>query len=207
VVPGDGEGSGGWTDGRKVTGMVSYYDDVEKEWFILAFSAEDQGSDKTRHETRELIRIDPRDGTSSMVATQAMMGMGLRPESLGIDANGDLWATSRTHLLRIHQESGYWVEEIGDTGLNKAEAFEIVTGDFTSRINVPGIPPGWTNNGVFMVNCENDQVFGVLNPADGEFREYLVDGSPSSFATEDAEGLVMVTLRGDPLYGSMVSGD
>ena len=47
----------------------------------------------------------------------------------------------------------------------------------------------------------------MINPATGEFQEYLVDGSPSAFVTKDAEGLILVTFRNDPLYGSLVGFD
>ena len=210
VVPGNGGGevSNNW-DGssRKVTGMVAYYDTGDDEWYLLAASSEDRKSSKTRIETRELIRIDPRDGTSTMVATQAMLGDGLRFESLGMDAKRDLYATSRTHFFRIHQEAGFWVEEIGATGLDKAEALEVAFGDYQPSITIPGVDPSWTEYGVFFAACEKTQMFGVLNPADGSFVEYLVDGSPSTFIMKDAEGLVVVTLRRDPLYGSIVGFD
>ena len=192
---------------RKITGMVPYYDAGKDEWLILAASSEDRASDPDRVESRVLIRIDPVDGTSTIVATKAMLGDGRRFESLAIDARGYLFATSRTHFYRIHHEAGFWVEEIGATGLDKAEAFEIAFGDFQNSITIPGVDPSWTQHGVFLVACEMTQQFGVLNPADGSFTEYLVNGSPSTFITNDAEGLIVLTLRHDPLYGSLVGFD
>jgi hypothetical protein len=208
VVPLGGEDDDdGWSGGRKVTGMTPYFDTAGDKWYVMAASSEDRKSDKTRIETRVLIRIDPSDGTSSIVATKSDLGNGLRFESLGFDSKGDLYATSRTHFFRIHQEAGYWVEQIGATGLDKAEAFEVAFGDHQASITVPGIDPSWTQNGVFIAACEKTQQLGVINPANGTFKEYRVDGFPSTFVTKDAEGLVLVTFRNDPLYGSLVGFD
>lgn len=186
---------------RKVTGMVSYWDGGDGQWYVLAASSEALASDPDRSESRVLIRIDPKDGTSAIVATKAMLGDGRRFEGLAIDARGYLYAISRTHFYRIHHEAGYWVEDFGETGLDKAEAFEIAFGDFQYSITIPGVDPSWTQYGVFFVASEQPQQFGVLNPADGSFAEYLVGGSPSTFVTKDAEGLIVVTVRHDPLFG------
>ncbi len=192
---------------RKVTGMVPCYDAGEDKWYILAASSEALASDPDRVESRILIRIDPVTGSSTIVATNAMLGAGRRFEGLAIDARGYLFATSRTHLFRIHDEAGYWVEDIGVTGLAKAEAFEIAFGDEQNSITIPGVDPSWTQYGVFFVACEQTQEFGVLNPADASFVEYLVAGTPSTFITKDAEGLIVLTLNHDPLYGSLVGFD
>ena len=40
-----------------------------------------------------------------------------------------------------------------------------------------------------------------------EFQEWQISGTTSSFVTKDAEGLVLVTLNSDPLYGSRVTFD
>ncbi len=193
--------------GRKITGMISAYDSVAGEWYLLAASSEDITSDPNRMESRVLIRIDPLNGTSTIVATQAQLGDGRRFEGLGIDSNGDLWAVGRHWFYRIHQEAGYWVDEIGKTGLDKAEAFEIAFGDSTPSITIPGVDPTWTTNGVFFVADGQTQKFGVLNPATGEFQEWQISGTTSNFVTKDAEGLVLVTLNRDPLYGSFVTFD
>ncbi len=37
--------------------------------------------------------------------------------------------------------------------------------------------------------------------------EYLVDGFASTFVMKDAEGIVLVTLRNDPAYGSLAGFD
>ena len=159
------------------------------------------------NETRELIRIDPLVGTSTIVATQAQLGDGRRFEGLGIDSNGDLWAVGRQWFYRIHQDAGYWVEEIGPTGLDKAEAFEIGFGDAQPSITVPGVDPSWTTTGVFFVADEKTGMFGVLNPANGSFVEYQVGGGPSTLTTKDAEGLILLTFGHDPAYGSLVTFD
>jgi hypothetical protein len=192
---------------RKITGMVSYRSASDGRWYVLAASSEDQASDPDDSESRVLIRIDPKDGTTAIVATKLMLGDGRRFEGLAIDGRGYLYATSRTHFYRIHHEAGFWVEDFGDTGLEKAEAFEIAFGDFEYAVTIPGVDPSWTQYGAFLVACERTEQFGVINPADGSFAEYLVDGSPSSFITEDAEGLIVLTVRHDPLFGSLVGFD
>ncbi|MEE8146993.1 MAG: hypothetical protein V3T24_05270, partial [Longimicrobiales bacterium] len=193
--------------GRKITGMCSAYDSVTGEWYLLAASSEDITSDPDRVETRVLLRIDPLTGVSTIVASQAQLGDGRRFEGLGIDSNGDLWATARQWFYRIHQEAGYWVDEIGPTGLDKAEAFEVAFGYSGPSISVPGVDPSWTTTGVFFVVDEQGQKFGVINPATGEFKEWQISGTTSTFITQDAEGLILVTLSRDPLYGSLITFD
>ncbi len=193
--------------GRKITGMCTIYDPVAGQWYLLAASSEDQTSSRTAIETRQLVRFNPLTGASTTVATQAQLGNGLRFEGLGIDDRGDLYATSRTRFFRIHQEAGYWVQDLGVTGLDKAETFEIAFGDMKPSVEVPGVNPSWTNRGVFFVADEQLQKFGVLNPNNGAFTEYLVDGVPSTFVTKDAEGMVLLTLTNDPLYGMFITHD
>jgi hypothetical protein len=193
--------------GRKITGMLSAYDSVAKVWYLLAASSEDKASGQDQIETRELVRFNPLTGASTIVATQAQLGNGRRFEGLGMDSNGDIYATGRTRFYRIHQEAGYWVQELGITGLDKAETFEVAFGDAQPPLSVPGVNQSWTTHGVFFVADEQLQKFGVLNPANGAFAEYLVSGLPSTFVTKDAEGMVLLTLSNDPLYGMFIAFD
>jgi hypothetical protein len=208
IIPSDS------TDGpndRKITGMASYRDPVLNKWFVLAASSEDRTSSQTASESRELVRIDPEAGTATILATQAQLGNGLRLEGLGIDANGDVWAVSRTHLFRIHQEAGYWVEDMGaTTGGDKTEAFEIAFGDSDPGLNIPGVPASWVQDGVFFIADEqmgSSGKFGVMNPATAQFVELQVNGSPSSIIGRDPEGMVILTLSQDPLYGMYITSD
>ena len=91
---------------RKITGMTSVYDSGADEWYLLAASSEELASDPDRVETRELLRIDPLLGTSTIEASRAQLGDGRRFEGLGIDSDGNLWATARQWFYRIHQEAG-----------------------------------------------------------------------------------------------------
>ncbi len=193
--------------GRKVTGMASIFDMGTGTWYLLAASSEDTTSSTTAVETRALIRIDPATGVGTTVATNAQLGAGLRFEGLGVDSKGDVYATSRTRFFRIHQEAGYWVEDLGSTGLDKAEAFEVAFGDVQPSIDVPGVNSSWTNRGVFFVADEQLQKFGVVNPSNGTFVEYTVNGAPSAFVTKDAEGMILLTNSRDPLYGMYVTFD
>ncbi len=193
--------------GRKITGMLSAYDSGAKAWYLLAASSEDKASGIDQIETRELLRLNPLTGASTTVATQAQLGDGRRFEGLGMDAKGDVYAASRTRFYRIHQEAGYWVEELGITGLDKAETFEVAFGDTAPPLSVPGVNASWATHGVFFVADEKLQKFGVLNPDNGAFVEYLVDGVPSTFVTKDAEGMVLLTLTNDPLYGMYITFD
>ncbi len=193
--------------GRKITAMLSAYDSGTKAWYLLAASSEDRASGRDQIETRELLRFNPLTGAATTVATQAMLGNGRRFEGLGMDSKGDIYATGRTRFYRIRQDAGYSVQEIGVTGLDKAETFEIAFGDAAPPLSVPGVNQSWTTQGVFFVADEQLQKFGVLNPNTGAFAEYLVNGVPSTFITKDAEGMVLLTLSKDPLYGMYITFD
>ncbi len=199
--------------GRKVTGMCSAYDSLAGEWYLIAASSVRATSSTTAIETRELVRINPVTGVSTIIATQADLGNGLRFEGLGIDANGILWAVSRTHFFRLPRNTvtgKYSVQVIGNTGGDKTESLEIAFGDLQPSINVPGVDPTWTTNGVFFVADEQrgpSGQFGILNPATGQFVEYLVGGVPSNLLVMDVEGMVILTLSQDPLYGRLITFD
>jgi hypothetical protein len=193
--------------GTKVTGLISDYDGDADKWYLLGCTGDNVKSDPDRNEPRTLIRIDPMTGASVIVASESELGDGRRFEGLARDAKGDLFAISRTHFYRIHEDAGgYWVEDFGTTGLDKAEALEFVTGDAMAAITVPGVDPTWTEYGILFVFDDTSTSFGVLNPADGSFVEYEVDGWSSALATEDAEGIVVLTYASDPLTG-IVKGD
>jgi hypothetical protein len=76
-------------------------------------------------------------------------------------------------------------------------------GDAQPKVDVPGVGNGWTKDGALFVFDDNSGRFGVLNPNDGSFVEYLVNGSPSTFATDDAEGMILLTIFDDPLFGTV----
>jgi hypothetical protein len=191
--------------GRKITGMIAEFDSGTGAWSLLGCSGEDVTSDPDRVEARKLIGIDPATGTSTLVAA---LTDGRRFEGLARNSVGQLYAVSRTHFYRIDEDAGaYTVVDLGETGLNKAEALEFAMGRAQPRVDVPGVGEGWTKYGALFVFDDNSDSFGVLNPASGSFVEFLVDGSPSTFSTDDAEGMVLVTLFDDPLFGTVEGFD
>jgi hypothetical protein len=191
--------------GRKVTGMISDHDPGSGTWSLLAAEGDDVKSDPDRIEPRRLLRINTKTG-SSVVA--AVLTDGRRFEGLARNSMGQLYAVSRTHFYRIDEDAGaYTVVQIGVTGLDKAEALEFAMGHAQPPVDVPGVGNGWTKYGALFVFDDNSGMFGVLNPNDGSFVEYLVDGSRSTFATDDAEGMILVTLFDDPLFGTVEGFD
>ncbi|MHC4415635.1 MAG: NHL repeat-containing protein [Planctomycetota bacterium] len=191
--------------GRKLTGMIADYDSGSQTWSLLACEGDDVKSDPDRIEARRLIRIDPQTGVSVAVAT---LTDGRRFEGLARDSEGQLYAVSRTHFYRVDEDAGaYTVVDLGVTGLNKAEALEFAMGHAQPPVDVPGVGNGWTKFGTLFVFDDKTSRFGVLNPSDGSFVEYLVNGSPSTFATDDAEGMILVTLFDDPLFGTVEGFD
>ncbi len=88
-------------------------------------------------------------------------------------------------------------------GLAKAESLEFAFGNNQPQINIPGIDESWMEYGVLFVFDDNTNMFGILNPNTAEFVEYTIDGMPSTFSNEDAEGMIFVTSLSDPLYGSI----
>jgi hypothetical protein len=190
---------------RKVTGMIADYDAGSDTWSLLAAVGDNVKSDPDRVEERDLIRINPQDGTSTLVDA---LTDGRRFEGLARDSLGQLYAVSRTHFYRIDESAGsYTVVDLGTTGLDKAEALEFAMGRAQPPVEVPGVGAGWTKNGALFVFDDNSGMFGVLNPVDGSFKEYLVNGSPSTFATDDAEGMILIPLFDDPLFGTVEGFD
>ena len=186
---------------RKLTGMIAEHDPGSNTWSLLAAEGDNVRSDPNRIEPRRLIRINPRTGISWPVAT---LTDGRRFEGLARDSKGELYAVSRTHFYRIDEDAGaYTVVDLGATGLDKAEALEFAMGHAQPNVDVPGVGNGWTKDGALFVFDDNSGRFGVLNPNDGSFVEYLVNGSPSTFATDDAEGMILLTIFDDPLFGTV----
>jgi hypothetical protein len=188
-------------DDRKLTGMIADLDPVTNTWTLLAAEGDNVKSDPNRIEERRLVRINPRTGISWPVAT---LPDGRRFEGLARNSNGVLFAVSRTHFFRIDEDAGsYTVVDLGETGLDKAEALEFAMGHTQPKVDVPGVGEGWTKDGALFVFDDNSGMFGVLNPHDGSFVEYQVDGSASTFATDDAEGMILLTIFDDPLFGTV----
>lgn len=86
------------------------------------------------------------------------------------------------------------VTQIGDhTVWARTEALEMVFGDESNAITIPGVPPGWTNDGALFCFSDNLDQFLIYHPQSGNFALYA-----SSFQTVDCEGLVFFTKQTDP---------
>ena len=175
--------------------MIADYDDSTGEWSLLA-------SDKKK----KLRRVSLSNGTATTVAD-----LGYKFEGLARNSEGQLYANTKKRLYRILEsggdddddDEGYTVVEVGSMGLSKAESLEFAFGNAAPPVDVPGVDDTWTEFGVLFVFDDPSNQFGILNPATGQFKQYTVNGSPSSFSNEDAEGMIFVTTISDPLYGSI----
>jgi len=175
--------------GKAVTGMISDYDFVTGEWYLLASG-----------EGKKLRRIDPATGNASTVCN-----VGHAFEGLARNSEGVLYANTENRLYRLDPDGGntYTAVQIGSTGLGKAESLEFAFGNSAPQITMDGVDESWTTYGVLFVFDDDTDQFGVLNPNTGQFKQYLVDGWPSTFSNQDAEGMIFVTTLNDPLYGSI----
>jgi hypothetical protein len=175
--------------GSNVTGMIAHYDAALGKWYLLA---SDKGS--------KLRMIDPATGNAT---TETNVGHDF--EGLARNSEGVLYANTKTKLYRLDPAPGNQYDPvlIGSTGLDKAESLEFAFGNAAPPIDVPGVNENWTTNGVLFVFDDDTDMFGILNPNTGAFKQYLVDGWPSTFSNQDAEGMIFVTTINDPLYGSI----
>jgi hypothetical protein len=175
--------------GSNITGMIAEYDASLGEWWLLA---SDKGG--------KLRRINVANGNAETICN-----IGHDFEGLARNSEGVLYGNTKTRLYRIDPDLGnqYVAVEIGSTGLDKAESLEFAFGNSAPPIDIPGVNKNWTTNGVLFVFDDDTNMFGVLNPNTGQFKQYLVDGMPSSFSNQDAEGMIFVTTLTDPLYGSI----
>lgn len=175
--------------GAKIIGMIADYDFDEGKWSLLATDA-----------NGKLRRIDVETGNAATIAN-----VGKEFEGLARNSEGVIYANTNTKLYRLDPAGGnqYDVVLIGSMGLSRAESLEFAFGNAAPPINVPGVDPSWTEFGVLFVFDDDTNEFGILNPQTGQFKQYLVDGQPSSFSNEDAEGMIFVTTLNDPLYGSI----
>lgn len=175
--------------GQDVTGMISDYDEVSGQWTLLA-------SDKGK----KLRRINPADGNAETICNVGVVLEGLARNSAGI-----IYGNTTTKLYRIDPSSGnqYNAVLIGSTGLSKAESLEFAFGNNTPQVEIPGVDESWMEFGVLFAFDDNTDSFGIVNPNTGQFKQYLVNGVPSSFSNQDAEGMIFVTTLNDPLYGSI----
>jgi streptogramin lyase len=175
--------------GDNITGMIADYDYDLGQWYLLA-------SDKGK----KLRKINPANGNAETVCN-----MGHQFEGLARNSEGILFANTKTRLYRLDPAEGnqYDAVEMGSMGLSKAESLEFAFGNAAPPVTMDGVNESWTEFGVLFVFDDDTDMFGILNPHTGQFRQYLVDGWPSSFSNQDAEGMIFVTTLNDPLYGSI----
>jgi hypothetical protein len=175
--------------GSKIIGMIPDYDIALGEWYLLATDAGEK-----------LRRINVTDGNASTVSN-----IGHNFEGLARNSAGVIFANTKSKLYRLDPDGGmqYTAVLMGSMGLSKAESLEFAFGNEQPQIDVPGVDPSWMEYGVLFVFDDDTDKFGILNPNTGQFKQYLVNGQPSTFSTQDAEGMIFVTTINDPLYGSI----
>ncbi len=174
-----------------VEGMVAVRATGTNEWTLYAThrSATPQGGGGTKN----LLRIDPATGLGSVV-----MNMGQRFEALAQGPDGTLFGARGNKLWTIDPEAGT-VLLIGQHGFADVEAMEFASGDYAPSVNVPGVPPEWTANGVLFGFSDAQNAVIIINPATGQAVEW-----PCAVNTTDCEGMVMLTIMSDP-YGPIVA--
>ncbi len=144
---------------------------------------------------RQLITIDPETGVGSLV-----MDLDKRFTALARGPGGLLWATRMDNdVWTINVETGEQTL-IGSNPYRRLEALEYAFGDYDPKIEVPGVPSAWTDDGILFSFSDTDDALLILNPEDGAAIEYQC-----SFNTIDCEGMVFVTKRTD-IFGQVTAG-
>jgi hypothetical protein len=175
--------------GEHITGMIADYDYALGVWYLLG---SDQGG--------KLRRINPANGNA-----ETLSNVGHDFEGLARNSEGVLYANTNTRLYRLDPDGGgqFDAVEMGSMGLDKAESLEFAFGNAAPPVTMDGVNETWTEHGVLFVFDDDTDMFGIVNPKTGKFKQYLVDGSPCAFSNQDAEGMIFVTTINDPLYGSI----
>jgi hypothetical protein len=144
---------------------------------------------------KNLIMIDPATGEGTFLAA-----LGARFEGLALGPDGGLYAARGNELWAIDPFNCPVVRPIGTHGYQGVGALEYASGDGGPRIDVPGVPAGWTAEGVLFAFSDDEDVMLILNAANGGAVEYAVP-----VGATDLEGLVFLTESKDS-FGEVVVG-
>ncbi len=193
----------------KVAGLTPFQK-LSGDWVLLGTTKNTNQNDLQA----KLIEIDPVTGLGTELMDLGIMLM----TGLAIDEAGVLYAVDRglglagevplntaSDLYIIHWQlppGSQWLEHIGSIPVwSKVEGLEFAFGDNAFPIDcstVPGTNPSWFKDGVLIGFSDGYDMLMIINPMNGNAVEF-----PGTFQTLDCEGLVFVTNRTDPLYGSL----
>ena len=193
----------------KVAGLTPY-EKPSGDWVLLGTTKNTNQADLQA----KLLEIDPATGLGTELMDLGIMLM----TGLALDEAGVLYGVDRglgnagevplntaSDLFIIHWQEppgSQWLEHIGTIpNWSKVEGLEFAFGDFSLPIDcstVPGTNPSWFKDGVLIGFSDGYDMLMIINPKTGDAVEF-----PGTFQTLDCEGLVFVTQRSDPLYGSL----
>ena len=169
-------------------GMTTAYDPIAGQWTMYAIAHNNQDP--------KLVTINPATGEDTLVMDlpQKPNGSLYDWEGLARHPNaGMLYATTGDKLFEIDVAAAT-LTELGDhTAWARTEALEMVFGDDSNAMDIPGVPQGWTKDGALFCFSDNLDQMLVYNPTSGSFALF-----PNSFQTVDCEGLVFFTKKRDP---------
>lgn len=170
-------------------GLTTAYDPVAGEWTMYAIAHNNQ--------VPKLVKINPATGEDTLVMDLPPSPGGSGWEGLSLHPSPNMFYAITSHKLFEINLLTSSVTEIGDhTVWARTEALEIAFGDDSNAIAIPGVPPGWTNDGALFCFSDTEDQMLIYHPASGSFELY-----PCSFETVDCEGLVLFTKQQDPYRG------
>ncbi|MHC4446901.1 MAG: hypothetical protein ACYSXF_03725 [Planctomycetota bacterium] len=142
---------------------------------------------------QNLISIDPASGAGTVV-----MPLSRPYEGLAHGPDGTFYAALGQELWRIDPGAGTETL-IGSHGFGEVEALEYAFGDHDLQIEVPGVPPAWTAQGVLFGFSDDDDAFLIFDPDPVTGGAALTYDCP--IETPDCEGIVFLTQSTDPTSG------
>ncbi len=158
----------------------------------LGFCAGDGGT----FSDKNLISIDPATGLGSMV-----MQLDSKFEGLAQGPNGLLYAAAANELWAIDLYMGT-VTLVGTHAYHDVEALEYAFGDNDPHIEIEGLSPDWTGDGVLFGFSDIDNAVLILNAETGEAIQF-----DCSVDTTDCEGMVFLTEQSDPMFAVLNTFD
>jgi hypothetical protein len=130
---------------------------------------------------QNLIRIDPETG-----AGQLVMPLGRRIEGLALRPGGTFYGSTDNELWIIDPATSA-VQMVGQHAYPDVDGLEFAVGDDSRRIEVPGVPPGWTVSGALFGFSDAANSLVIMNPDNGEGVAY-----ECALDASDLEGIVFL---------------
>ncbi len=171
---------------KGIRGMTTAYDPVAGEWTMYAIAV-NGGNPK-------LVKIDPATGVDTLVMDLPTPAGENNWEGLSLHPSFNMfYGITGAKLYEINLLTSAVTQKGNHAAWSRTEALEIVFGDDSNAITIPGVPPGWTNDGALFCFSDDKNQMLVYDPTSGSFAMY-----PCSFVTVDCEGLVFFTKQTDP---------